>query len=114
MVQINIEEDALKALIIKLFRPSLRKRFGAGNWGRYFLVRKGLTTQIRDAIGLLNSKVGYTYLLDGNVRIRWAGSGVAEGDEKEGLVKGVRRLIEDQLKERETAEGRRKQTSATT
>jgi ATPase complex subunit ATP10 len=73
----------------------LRKRLGVDNWGRYFLVRKGISDQIRDAVGLLNSKVGYTYLLDGECRIRWAGSGPCEGDEKEGLVRGTRRLIEE-------------------
>ncbi|KAK2626897.1 hypothetical protein QTJ16_004072 [Diplocarpon rosae] len=95
MVQINIEENALKAMLVKLFMPSLRKRVGAGNWGRYFLVRKGLSGEIRDAIGLLNSKVGYTYLLDGECRIRWAGSGPCEGEEKDGLVKGAKRLINE-------------------
>jgi len=95
MVQINMEDNALKALIIKLFMPSLRKRMGVDNWGRYFLVRKGISDEIKDAIGLLNSKVGYTYLLDGECRIRWAGSGPCEGDEKQGLVKGTRKLIEE-------------------
>jgi len=74
---------------------NLRKQRAAENWGRYFLVRSGLTEEMRDAMGLLNSKVGYTYLLDGECRIRWAGSGPAEGKEKEGLVKSVRRLIEE-------------------
>ncbi|KAH7403378.1 ATP10 protein-domain-containing protein [Cadophora sp. MPI-SDFR-AT-0126] len=95
MVQINIEENALKAMLVKLFMPSLRRRMGAGNWGRYFLVRKGVSDEIRDAIGLLNSKVGYTYLLDGECKIRWAGSGSCEGDEKEGLVRSAKRLIEE-------------------
>lgn len=102
MVQINIEENALKAMLIKLFMPSLRKRMGAGNWGRYFLVRKGVSDETRDAIGLLNSKVGYTYLLDGECKIRWAGSGPCEGDEKDGLVRGARRLIEELKAKRKT------------
>jgi ATPase complex subunit ATP10 len=95
MVQINIEENALKAMIIRFFMPRLRKRLGVENWERYFLVRKGISDQIRDAVGLLNSKVGYTYLLDGECKIRWAGSGICEGDEKEGLVKGTTKLIEE-------------------
>jgi mitochondrial ATPase complex subunit ATP10 len=95
MVHINVEENALKAMLIKLFMPSLRKRMGEANWGRYFVVRRGLTDEIREAIGLLNSKVGYVYLLDGKCRIRWAGSGICEGDEKDGLVKGLRRLVEE-------------------
>ena len=93
LVQINVEDNALKAMIVRLFMSSLRKKLGPDNWGRYFLVRKGISDEIRDAVGLLNSKVGYTYLLDGECRIRWAGSGPCEGDEKEGLVKGTRRLI---------------------
>ncbi|KAE8453714.1 hypothetical protein EG329_009225 [Mollisiaceae sp. DMI_Dod_QoI] len=95
LVQINVEENALKAWIVRLFMGRLRKKLGKDNWHRYFLVRKGITEDIRDNIGLLNSKVGYTYLLDGECRVRWAGSGPSEGDEKESLVKGVRRLIED-------------------
>jgi mitochondrial ATPase complex subunit ATP10 len=95
MVQINIEENAMKAMLIRLFMPSLRRRIAGTDWGRYFVVRRGLTEEIRDAIGLLNSKVGYIYLLDRNCRIRWAGSGVCEGDEKDGLVRSARRLIEE-------------------
>lgn len=100
MVQINLEEDALKAMVIRLFRPSLRRRIAEPDWGRYFLVKKGLTHEIRDAIGLLNSKVGYIYLLDGHCRIRWAGSGVCEGTEKEGLVRCTKRLIEEASRQR--------------
>jgi ATPase complex subunit ATP10 len=95
MVQINVEENAMKAMIIKFFMGNLRRRLGVENWGKYFLVRRGITDEIRDAVGLLNSKVGYVYLLDAHCRIRWAGSGVAESDEKDGLVKCTKRLIEE-------------------
>lgn len=95
MVQINIEENALKHMLIRLFIPGLRKRYGVDNWGRYFVVRRSISEETRDSIGFLNSKVGYTYLLDGQCRIRWAGSGPAQGDEKDGLVKGVQRLVEE-------------------
>jgi len=95
MVQINIEDDFLKHAIIKLFLGSLRTKARVDNWGRYFLLKKSIPLDARDAIGFLNSKVGYTYLVDGDCKIRWAGSGIAEGDEKDGLVKGVRRLIDD-------------------
>lgn len=123
IVQINVEENALKAMIVRLFMPNLRKRLGTENWGRYFLVRKGISDQIRDAVGLLNSKVGYTYLLDGDCKIRWAGSGVCEGDEKVGLVRGTRRLIEElktkrkekptPLPQKQVMEGQRQKDAAT-
>ncbi|KAA8567007.1 hypothetical protein EYC84_010094 [Monilinia fructicola] len=95
MVHINIEENYLKAMLIKLFRSSLRRKLPKWMWKRYFVVQKGLTDEMKDAIGLLNSKVGYTYILDGECKIRWAGSGPAEEYEKDGLVKSVTRLLED-------------------
>ncbi|KAK1781143.1 ATP10 protein-domain-containing protein [Copromyces sp. CBS 386.78] len=99
LVQVNIEEDAMKAWLVRLFMGSLRKKVDKDDWKRYFLVTKGITDEIRESIGLLNSKVGYTYLVDHNCRIRWAGSGDAEGDEKEGLVKGVQRILDEMTKE---------------
>lgn len=72
-----------------------RQKLGSENWDKYFLVEKGLTMELRDMIGLLNSKVGYIYLLDRECKIRWAGCGFCEDYEREGLLKGVRKLIDD-------------------
>jgi ATPase complex subunit ATP10 len=95
LVRINIEDNRLKAAIVRLFMPSLRKKLDLVDWGRYFLVVRGVTDEMRDTIGLLNSKVGYTYLLDSQCRIRWAGSGRAEPEEKDSLVRGMRRLLDE-------------------
>lgn len=95
MVYINVEENYLRAMIIKLFRGSLRRKLPKWMWPRYFVVQKGLTDEMRDNIGMFNSKVGYTYILDGDCKIRWAGSGPAEEYEKDVLVKSVVRLLED-------------------
>ncbi|KAI0555366.1 ATP10 protein-domain-containing protein [Xylaria curta] len=93
-VRINIEEDALKAFLVKLWMGRLRREVGGEeNYSRYFLVRKGISDEIRESVGLLNSKVGYTYLLDAHCRIRWAGSGDSEDHERDGLVKGIQRLL---------------------
>ncbi|KAI3329161.1 ATP10 protein-domain-containing protein [Xylariaceae sp. AK1471] len=96
-VRINIEEDALKAFLVKLWIGRLRREVGGEkNYDRYFLIRKGVSDEIRENIGLLNSKVGYTYLLDADCRIRWSGSGDSEDYEREGLVKGIQRLLTEQ------------------
>lgn len=100
-VRINIEEDALKAFLIRLWLGSIRRKVGEANYGRYFIVRKGVSDEIREAIGLLNSKVGYTYLLDADCRIRWAGSGPSEDHERDGLVKGLQRLLLEQENSKE-------------
>jgi ATPase complex subunit ATP10 len=96
LVRVNVEEDGLKAMFIRIFLGSLRKTIGEENWHRYFIVRRGVTDEVRESIGLLNSKVGYVYLLDTECRIRWAGSGYAEDHEKTGLIKGVLRLLEEE------------------
>ncbi|KAM0260516.1 hypothetical protein ACHAQJ_002749 [Trichoderma viride] len=99
LVRINYEDNKGKALLVKLFMGSLRKKLGEKNWDKYFLVQRGITDEIRESIGLLNSKVGYTYLVDHHCRIRWAGSGTSHPDELEGLNKGLGKLVEDIKKE---------------
>ena len=47
LIRINIEENWLKAAMIRLFMPGLRKRLGLESWGRYFLVVKGVTDDMR-------------------------------------------------------------------
>ena len=93
-VDINVEENALKAGLIRLFAYRLRNLKEEKDWGRYFLVRRGLTDEMREVMGILNKQVGYVYLVDGACRIRWAGSGVAEGEECSYLVDGLKRLTE--------------------
>lgn len=98
LIRINVEHDWLKRWVLKLFLGGLRKRMGEENWDKYFIVPRSLSDEIRESCGLLNSKVGYVYLLDSNCRIRWAGSGVSEEHEREGLVKGVQRLLKEEEK----------------
>ncbi|KAK4449460.1 ATP10 protein-domain-containing protein [Podospora aff. communis PSN243] len=113
LVQVNVEEDFLKAWIVRLFSGSLRRRVGKENWDKYFLVHRGITDQIRESIGVLNNKVGYTYLVDHNCRIRWAGSGNAEEAEREGLAKGVQRILTEMKEENVTDNYVRKTMSKT-
>lgn len=97
-VEINIEENTMQANLVKWFMGSLRRNRPVETHGRYFLVRRGITDDMRDEIGLLNNRVGYIYIVDGQCRIRWAGSGRAEGVERESLVKGVEKLVEEMRK----------------
>ncbi|KAL4905884.1 hypothetical protein BDW74DRAFT_177583 [Aspergillus multicolor] len=94
-VDINVEDNMLKAGLIHMFMWRMRQKLPKEQHPRWFLVRKGLDGGLKDAIGMLNSKVGYVYLLDENCRIRWAGSGPAEPAELEGLNNGVRKLIQE-------------------
>ncbi|KAI4164757.1 MAG: hypothetical protein LQ342_001732 [Letrouitia transgressa] len=100
-VEVNIEEDWMKALLVTMFMGSIRRQRKESEWGNYFLVKRGVTDEIREGIQLANRKVAYLYLVDWNCRIRWAGSGHAYEGERESLVAGCRRLIEGWKAERE-------------
>ena len=95
LVNVNYEDNAGKAWLVRMFRGSLRRRFPEQDWDKYFLVRRGITDDIRESIGLLNSKVGYTYLVDQHCRIRWAGSGTSHPEECASLAKGLARLVNE-------------------
>ncbi|EFE29838.1 F1F0 ATP synthase assembly protein Atp10, putative [Trichophyton benhamiae CBS 112371] len=94
-VDINNEDNWLKALLVRLFMGSMRRKMPSEQHGRYFLVRKGFTNYLKDQIGMLNGKVGYVYLLDENCKIRWAGSSIAGPEELESLNRGLQKLVSD-------------------
>ncbi|KAK8113619.1 hypothetical protein PG999_005688 [Apiospora kogelbergensis] len=97
-VSVNVESDGLKHMLIRLFLGGIRKQVGEANWGKYFIVKNPLSDEIRENVGLLNGKVGYVYLVDSLCRIRWAGSGEANDEERDGLAKGLQRLIDEERK----------------
>lgn len=101
IVRINVEDTSrLKYWLVRMFAWNIRKLIHASNWSRYFIVRAGITDEIRESIGYLNSKVGYVYLVDGDCKIRWAGSGTAEGHEVGSLANGLQKLLEERKKRR--------------
>jgi ATPase complex subunit ATP10 len=73
----------------------MRQKLPKEQHSRYFLVQKGFDQALKETVGMMNSKVGYVYLVDEECRIRWAGSGPADAEELEGLNAGVRKLIEE-------------------
>lgn len=106
-VDVNIQDHWFRAWLVRLFKGKLRKGRPESEWGKYFVVRlsratgKGLTEDIRDAMGLLNSQVGYVYLVDTECRIRWAGSGHVWEGEVNSLNSGVRKLVQEAREKKE-------------
>ncbi|RMX79650.1 hypothetical protein D0868_16283, partial [Hortaea werneckii] len=95
-VWISYEENWAKWHILNLFGAgNLRKGLSLEEQRRFFLVRRGLSEIMKEAIGLLNDKGGYVYLVDQECRIRWAGSAEAEDREKEWMVRGLKRLCQE-------------------
>ncbi|TEA16464.1 Mitochondrial ATPase complex subunit ATP10 [Colletotrichum sidae] len=95
LMQLNIEDNKFKAWIVRLFMNNLRKQIPEQNWDKHLLVPRGITTEISESIGYLNSKVGYVYLVDNLCRIRWAASGTSQPDERDSLVKSVKLVLHE-------------------
>ena len=96
IVRLNIETNPIKAWIVRAFFWSLRRMFAKSDWAKYFLITYKLSDEVCEATGILNGAVGYVYLVDESCRIRWAGSGDALEEERQSLVKGLRRLVSSQ------------------
>ena len=95
-VELNYEDNLLKYWILRLFGlRKLRAERTPEEQKRYFIVRRGVSDILKEALGLMNSQVGYVYLVDPEMRIRWAGSANAEPHERESLVRGARKLIQE-------------------
>jgi ATPase complex subunit ATP10 len=94
-IDINLEENRMKAWLVKTFMWRMRQKLPKEQHSRYFLVQKGFDQALKETVGMMNSKVGYVYLVDDECRIRWAGSGPADAKELEALNAGVRKLIEE-------------------
>ncbi|GME25015.1 ATP10 protein [Neofusicoccum parvum] len=92
-VEVNVEPNVMRAWVLGLFKGRLRREREEEDWERYFIVRRGITDEIKENLGIMNEKVGYVFLVDGACRIRWAASGDAEGDEREYLNKGLKMLV---------------------
>lgn len=95
MVDVNIEENKVKAWIVSMFSWRLRSQRPKEDWEKYFLVKKDVNEKLRETIGLLNGRVGYVYIVDQDCKIRWAGSGNAEGSEMDDLNRGVAKLVSE-------------------
>jgi ATPase complex subunit ATP10 len=95
-VDINYEDNVLKYWILRFFGlRKLRNERTTEEQKRYFIVRRGVSDIVKEALGLMNLQVGYVYLVDPDLRIRWAGSANAEPHERQSLVRGAKKLIQE-------------------
>lgn len=56
---------------------------------------------LRKPLGISNKHIGYVYLVDENLRIRWAGGGDAKDEESEGLKRCTKVLLDRMEKTKE-------------
>ncbi|SJL11356.1 related to ATP10-F1F0 ATPase complex assembly protein [Armillaria ostoyae] len=83
-VQINLQENLLKSLLVNLFANSLRSVIPLELHSTYLVSSQNMEYE-RDPLSMTNSRVGYVYLVDENLKIRWAGSAGATVEEAQTL-----------------------------
>lgn len=95
-VDINLEQNRMRAWLVKFFMGSMRKKIPEKDHSKYFLIEKGFDEKLKEGVGMMNNFVGYVYLVDSECRIRWAGSGPAALDELETMHSCLEKLVEEQ------------------
>ncbi|KAF8155882.1 ATP10 protein-domain-containing protein [Crassisporium funariophilum] len=104
-VQINLQENLLKSFLVKLFSNSLRSTVPPELQSNYLVSSQNME-YVREPLGMTNSKVGYVYLIDENLKIRWGGCADATSKEAQALESctGVLlKRLEDMEKEKSSA-----------
>ena len=92
LVQVNVEDAPLARGIQNMFRWFMKRGMDRRKQENYFFVKQ-IPDSVVEEIGILNSRVGYVYLVDQDCKIRWAGCAEANEGEKEALIKGAESLI---------------------
>lgn len=85
LVQINLQSNPLKSFMVSLFLSSLKQHIAESLHATYLFSTQDMELE-KDAMGLHNKHVGYTYLIDQQGRIRWAGCAFAEPAESKALL----------------------------
>ena len=105
VVNINVEENAMKSRLVKLFMPWHRKSMPQEAHAKQFLITKGITEELRNTLGMFNTQVGYVFLVDPNCRVRWAGCADANAEERDHMVRGLGKLVSEMKKLQDIGEG---------
>ncbi|KAK6531332.1 Mitochondrial ATPase complex subunit atp10 [Arthrobotrys megalospora] len=100
-VNINLQENFLKAWIVVMSMGNIRKQLGEERHARYLFVRKGVSNQIKESVAMLNERIGFVYLVDAMCRIRWAGCAEASDEERAALKSSLEKLVLEEKARRE-------------
>jgi len=91
-VQVNLQENLLKSLLVSMFLASIRKTVPPHLQPTYLVSNQNME-YVREALGMVNKHIGYVYLLDERLRVRWAACGDAKPEETEALRTSVGVLL---------------------
>lgn len=77
---------------MSLYRSSLQRSIPKELHSTYLLSKQNLE-YVRESLGMNNKHIGFVYLLDEQLRVRWAGGGAATREESTSLRKCVKVLL---------------------
>jgi len=83
-VQINLQENLLKSFVVSLFLSSIAKSVPPELHPTYLVSSQNMEF-LREHLGMVNKHVGYVYLVDDNLKVRWAGCADAKVEETNAL-----------------------------
>ncbi|KAJ3012328.1 Mitochondrial ATPase complex subunit atp10 [Thoreauomyces humboldtii] len=93
LIQLNVEENWLKAPLLRLMTPWVRRRVPKELQAKYLMHFHSILEARRSA-GMTNSVLGWVNLVDSEGRIRWQAHGPAREHELETLLKATRMMAE--------------------
>lgn len=97
IVEVNLVENFMKSLIVKMSLGKIRKSVPEARHSRYFVCeRDQLPFLVREELQMNNLYTGYVVVVDPDLRIRWMGCGGADQREFNLLWKCVRGLQREQ------------------
>lgn len=93
IIDINIPQNIVKGLFVKLSRNSIKSQLPRERYNNYYIVLESLFSyDVKQDLLCDNACSGYIYLVDQMGRLRWATSGTANDSEVELLWKCYRGL----------------------
>ncbi|KAJ2548384.1 hypothetical protein EV175_004853, partial [Coemansia sp. RSA 1933] len=92
VVQVNIEENWAKAMVLKMCLPVVRRNIPKHRHASY-VVRYGGVESLKTMLGIANPLIGYAFLVDKNTRVRWYANGEAVNDESSIMVALTKELL---------------------
>ncbi|WWD18945.1 hypothetical protein CI109_103401 [Kwoniella shandongensis] len=103
-VQINHQTNQLKSLLLSFLVSSLKRTIPESRWGTYFISGGEWSEfDVNQPLGLENKLLGYVFLVDENLKVRWAGCGPATDDEAQSLRRATAVLLGRMKGDTETA-----------
>ncbi|KAF9434650.1 Mitochondrial ATPase complex subunit atp10 [Entomortierella beljakovae] len=93
LVELNIQENPLKAGLVRMMVPFVKKTIPPERHANYVLHYKSIS-HLKDPLSMPNSYLGYVFLVDSNCKIRWGAHGKGSDIEIKTLLDSVQRLSE--------------------